>query len=143
MFRVVLRNVAVMLGVALPILLITALFVGWLSQSTPAAGPAGVKGAIHTLDGLIGGFEFMYMLWVLPAVSVAAVHQVLLAIPSRAWAAWKTRVFIVATSLAMAGLIFGYVVSNGTDHSGTLALTMLPPAVAYGLLARRLRSERR
>jgi hypothetical protein len=133
MFRIAVRNVLILLGVALPVLLVSAMLFGWLAD-----GGTGRP----SLDELVASLVFVYAMWVLPALGVGAIHQLLLATLPRDWNARTTRLVIIGTSLALAGLIAAYVGSASTLERGwRLALALLPSAFAYGALVQPLRAR--
>ncbi len=136
-FRIVLRNLFIMLGVALPILLVSAPLVGWV-LSSPWRGGRGV--ASPSFEDFLASFVFWYPIWTLPALAIAALHQLVFAAFPRNWSARTTRLVILATSLGTGASIVGYVASKSTSARGlALALALLPSAVAYGVLAQPLR----
>jgi hypothetical protein len=139
MIRIVVRNLIIMLGVALPILLVSGLLVGWVFA--PArAGAGGRFGPSPT--AFVAYIMFLYPIWVLPALGVAAIHQVVLAAVPRNWPARTTRLIIVGTALAIVALTLGYVASTTAEtHLLPIALTLLPAVVVYGLLAQPLRAR--
>lgn len=138
MFRVAFRNILIMLGVALPILLVSGPLVGWMLANARDGGTPG-----SPLDGLPASFIFWYPIWALPALGIGAIHQLVLAALPRDWPTRTTRLVILGTALTLAGLLAGYVASASTHERGwALALALLPAALAYGLLAQPLRSHR-
>ena len=138
MFRIALRNILIMLGVALPILLVGGILVGWMLANARDGGTPG-----PSLDGFLASLLYLYPMWALPALGIAAIHQLVLAALPRDWPARRTRLVILGTSLTLAGLVAGYVASASTHERGwALALALLPAAIAYGLLAQPLASHR-
>ncbi len=133
MFRTALRNVGLMLCLALPLFVVASLLMGWLG--TTGKGPDGVS-----FTDVFAGLLFMYSIWALPATALAATHQFVLAAIRPDWSARKTRLVIVATTLGMAALLCADVWRETTpERAFALAAALLPPAIAYGLLARPLR----
>jgi len=134
MLRTALHNVLIMLGVALPVLLMSAMLFGWLAE--------GARGR-SSLDELGGSFEFLYMIWAVPALAVATIHQLVLAILPYDWHARTTRLVILGTSLGIATCIAWYVgVASTRDRGRAVALALLPSAIAYGVLVQPLRTRR-
>lgn len=135
MFRIALRNILIMLGVALPILLVTGPLVGWMLDWAFV----GARGA-SVLTGLPASFLFWYPIWALPTLGIAAIHQLVLVALPHDWPARTTRLAILGTSLVIVGLIASYVASASSKERGlALAVALLPAAVAYGVLVKPLR----
>ena len=137
MLRIASRNILIMVGVALPVMLVSTDVVGWLSdlkagRNRGTAGPS--------LTDLLLGFELLYVMWLLPALAIATIHQLLLAALPHDWPTRTMRRVILATSLGIGGAVAGYVAFETTLMRGfELALALLPAALAYGALAQPLR----
>ena len=135
MFRIAVRNVLIRLGVALPILLISGPLVGWMLASSDVGRSPG-----PSLTAFYASFVFWYPIWALPALAIAAIHQLVLAALPRAWSVRTTRLVILGTSFAIGALIASYVASESTRARGVaLAVALLPAAAVYGVLAKPLR----
>ena len=79
MLRIALRNILIMIGVALPIFVATGMVIGWSGDNGNSR---------PSLEALAGSFIYVYALWVLPALAIAVIHQVVLApLPP----SWSTR----------------------------------------------------
>jgi hypothetical protein len=138
--RVVLRNVGIAVGVALPVALMSGIAVSafwpppWAGHGEsvwPSARDAG------------GAFLFWYLLLVLPTLAGAFVHQLVLAALPHDWSRGVTRAAIVASTL-LGGVALAWLsMRNATDvYAWRIVGTLLPALLTYGLLARPLRPDR-
>jgi len=137
MSRIILRNLAVALGIALPVLLVSGALVSWLFPPTWAGAGSGPR---PSLPGFLGGFVFWYVILALPALGIAALHQALLAALPHDWSPRVTRAVILGSALAIGAGIGGYVVATASEaHVAGIAGVLLPTAITYGLLVQPVR----
>jgi hypothetical protein len=123
-----------MLGVALPLWLTSAMLAGFMSRGRLTRG-------VPSLEHLVASFIFLYAMWAIPALAIAAIHQLVLAVLPRDWSARATRLVILATSLGIGAVIVGYAIKLVHQQPSELALTLILPAVAYGMLDQPLRQS--
>jgi hypothetical protein len=137
MFRTAIRNVGLAVGLALPVLLLTAGFIAWLGPSSLSF----VHGEIgFSMSGALSGALFWYIILVFPTLGFAVTHQLFLAIPAPRWSKRRTRAFSLGTSIGVALIIAGRIIVTSTDvRAAGLILTVVVPAAFYGVFARPLR----
>jgi len=142
MLKALVRNLVIMLGVAVPVLLISAPFVGWLLPS--AWGGGGAKEQLPSFNRFLDSIVVWYPVWAVPALIVALLHQPILAIIPADWGPRTTRLAILGSSLGMEGLLVAYV-TTGTSEPHVLAvgLALLPSALVYGFFAQPIRNKNR
>ena len=137
MVRTAIRNVGLAIGLALPVLLVTAGLIAWLGPPalTLASGEIG-----FSLSGALRGGLFWYLILVLPTLVFAVIHQLVLALPSSDWSERRMRAFTLGTSIVVALLVAGRVIATSSEVRALgLVLTLVVPAIFYGAFAHPLR----
>jgi hypothetical protein len=135
MLRIALRNILIMLGVALPAFVVSSMVIGWLTDRSGGSGPS--------LEALVGSSVYVYAMWSPFALAIAVIHQAILAMVPRDWPARATRLVVLASTMILTALMVDYVAAGATlERVLALTLSLLPGVVAYGLLAQPLRSAR-
>ena len=134
MYRQALKNLAFLLGLALPL----CVACGWIifrlfpPQEQPVAGPE------VTLEFLLGGGAFWYLSLLLPFATGGLIHQLLLLLATRLRSTEAARLFCMLTApVVLLGFAVVWGVSFSVPRWSTLG-TMVPPIVLYALLARPL-----
>lgn len=131
------RNLLVALVVALPIAIVGAIVVTSIVLPPWAEGRA-IWGSIGDLPG---AFLFWYLTLAIPTLLLASLHQLLLAVLPKDWPPRYTRLAILGGAFGIGLCLAWFALARSTEaHLPGIVGMILPAVLAYGLLARPLRS---